>query len=203
MLANEALSLELERAEVASLCARAEGHPDNAGAVVFGGAVLSIKSEGDPDGAYVFSPLKIHPDLRFVFAVPDLEIETSAARSVLPSSLPYSAAISAIAKAASLVRGLGTSDAALLAYALEDVVHVPFRRELVPGYDAVVFAAVSAGAYGATLSGSGSTIVALVPHSRAKEVGVAMQEAWRRLGRASEVIVGSSKVDGASSTSAD
>jgi homoserine kinase len=77
------------------------------------------------------------------------------------------------------VQGLAHGDPRLLAAALDDVLHVPFRRSLVRGYDAVTGAARWAGAYGATLSGSGPTLVALAPLAQAAAVGAAMVGAWR------------------------
>ena len=197
MLANESLGLELSRQEIAALCSREEGHPDNIGAAVFGGAVLSVNTGHDSTNEYAFHPLRIHKEVALVFSVPQLEIETAAARAVLPASLPYRTTIAAIAKAAALVDGLTSGDAKLLAYALDDVVHVPFRRQLLPGYDSVVGAAITAGAFGATLSGSGSTIVAVAPLTVAARVGTAMQKAWRDLNQMAEVIVGAKSVEGA------
>ncbi len=198
MLANQSLGLDLAREEIAALCSREEGHPDNIGAAVFGGAVLSVNARHNSTNEYAFSALRIHPEIALVFSVPELEIETSAARAVLPASLPYRTVIAAIAKAAALVDGLTSGDAKLLAYGLDDVVHVPFRRELIPGYDSVVGAATGAGAFGATLSGSGSTIVAVTPVSAASRVGSAMQRAWKDLNQTAEVIVGAKSVEGAS-----
>jgi homoserine kinase len=77
------------------------------------------------------------------------------------------------------VRGLETGDGALLSAGLNDVLHVPFRETLVPGFAAVVEAAQRAGAFGATLSGSGSAIVAIATRARASDVGAAMCRAWR------------------------
>jgi homoserine kinase len=198
MLANESLGLELTREKIAALCSREEGHPDNIGAAVLGGAVLSVNAGHDSTNEYAFSSLRIHPEIALVFSVPELKIETAAARAVLPASLPYGTTIAAIAKAAALVDGLTSGDAKLLAYALDDVVHVPFRRELVPGYDSIVGAAIGAGAFGATLSGSGSTIVAVAPISVASRVGSAMVTAWKNVDQTAEVIVGYSRT-GASS----
>ena len=198
MLANESLGLDLSREEIAALCSREEGHPDNIGAAMFGGAVLSVNTARNSTNEYAFSSLRVHPEIALVFAVPELEIETSAARAVLPSSLPYRTTIAAIAKAAALVDGLTSGDAKLLAYALDDVVHVPFRRQLMPGYDSLVGAAISAGAFGATLSGSGSTIVAVTPLSIAARVGSVMQKEWKDLSQTAEVIVGAKSVEGAS-----
>jgi homoserine kinase len=202
MLANEALSLGLDQEAIASLCSRSEGHPDNVGAAVFGGAVMGVASSRDSDKSHSFATLQVHGDLALVFAVPDLEISTSTARALLPSTLPYATTVAAIAKSAALVHGLATGDPDLLAYALDDVVHVPFRRSMIPGYDSVVSAAIDAGAYGATLSGSGSAIVAISAMDRSAGVGAAMQAAWRELSRPAEVIVGARSVAGASPTRA-
>jgi homoserine kinase len=189
-LANAALDLGLGARDVATLCARIEGHPDNAGAAVFGGAVLGVTA-GGAQGAreYAFSPLAVHAGLAFVFAVPDFEVTTAAARAVLPPSLPYTVAVAAAAKSAALVQGLATGDGALLASALDDVLHVPYRREIVRDYAAVVGAARAAGAFGATLSGSGSAIVAIAPRAAADRIAAAMCRQWGEGGVGAGTIV--------------
>src|SRR2546428_241664 len=96
----------------------------------------------------------------------------------LPATLPHADAVRAAAKSAALVHGLAHGDARLLAAGLDDVLHVPFRRALVPGYDEVTGAARQAGAYGATLSGSGPTIVAVVGADGVRAVGDAMVRVW-------------------------
>src|SRR5438093_875247 len=86
-----------------------------------------------------------------------------AAGRAVPGHVPLAHAVLAAAKSAALVHGLAHADPSLLAAGLDDVLHVPYRRSLVPGYDAVTEAACQAGAYGATLSGSGPTLVAIGP----------------------------------------
>src|SRR5439155_1274671 len=81
-----------------------------------------------------------------------------------------------------LVHGLAHADPRLLAAGLDDVLHVPFRRAFVPGYDEVTNAARQAGAYGATLSGSGPTVVAVVAAAGVRAVGDAMVRAWEARG---------------------
>ena len=195
-LAKGALDLDLAPEAVASLCSRYEGHPDNAAPSVFGGAVLGVPINAG--ASYAFAELEIHSRLTLVFAVPQLEILTSEARRVLPKSVPHAIAVKAAAKSAALIEGLSSGDEALLAFALDDVLHVPFRRHLVPGYDSVVIAAAKAGAFGATLSGSGSTMVAVAPREKATHVGDEMQSAWRAQGQITEVIISDKIVDGAS-----
>ena len=177
-LADAVLGLGCTRDAIATLCARIEGHPDNAAPAVFGGAVLGVPA-GD---GYAFAPLDVHEEIAFAFAVPEFHITTSAARAALPERVTHRDAVSAAAKGAALVRGLASGDRALLAHALDDVLHVPYRRALVAGYAEVTTAAVRAGAFGATLSGSGSTLVAVAPVGRVEQVAAAMERAWRECG---------------------
>ena len=169
------LDLSLDGVALAELATELEGHPDNVAPAVFGGATLALQG---PNGLIV-APLVVHASLAFVFAVPDFMVETKRARAALPATLPHQQAVRAAAKSAALVQGLAHGDARLLAAALDDVLHVPYRRALVRGYDEVTSAARQAGAYGATLSGSGPTVVALCPAARAAQVGEAMVRAWR------------------------
>jgi homoserine kinase len=177
--ANGLLSLSLDDDALALLCAGVEGHADNVTAAVYGGARLVLYTAGRP---LVGSRLEVHPSLTLAFAIPAVRTSTKQARAVLPPTLPHAQAARAAALAAALVRGFETGSEALLAASLEDVLHVPFRRAKVPGYDRVVQAARDAGAIGATLSGSGPTIVAFAPQDAATAVADAMCAQWRSTG---------------------
>jgi homoserine kinase len=191
--ANVLLGLGLDDHAIAVLATDLEGHPDNVTPAVYGGAVLALREAG---GRLVVAPLELHESIALVFAVPDFAVETRRARAALPDAVSHDTAVAAAARAAALVRGLATANPALLAAGLNDVLHVPYRRALVPGYDAVTGAAVRAGAFGATLSGSGSTIVAVA--ARGAEAGVerAMTDAWRSAGVASEAFHNAGPVRG-------
>lgn len=190
LLANEALALGLAREEIASVCAHVEGHPDNVTPSVHGGAVLAVVRAGAADPHdYVVAELAVHQSLGFAFAVPDFELSTRAARAALPATLPHATAARAAAKAAALVHGLTTGRGDLLASALDDVLHVPFRRAMIRGHEDVVAAATRAGAFGATLSGAGPTLVAITPRARTAEVAQAMCRAWEAHGVRAEAIV--------------
>lgn len=189
--ANALLGMELKPETLLSACAEIDGHPDNVAPAVYGGATLALQR---PAGGFLAVPLEVHASITFVFAVPDFALETKRARAVLPGSVPHATAAIAAARGAALVRGLATGDTALLAIALDDVLHVPYRRDLVRGFDAVTSAARTAGAHGATLSGSGPTVVALAPSSRASAVADAMRRAWQGCDVASESFVVSRRV---------
>jgi homoserine kinase len=176
-IANAMLALRFDARTLAGICAKLEGHPDNVAPSVYGGAVLAL--DGDP---IIVSALDVHPSLVFIFAVPDFAVETKRARAALPNVVPHVTAVQAAARSAALVRGLATAEPALLAVGLEDVLHVPHRRALVRGFDVVSAAAVGAGAFGATLSGSGSSIVAVARTDESAAVEAAMAAAWRERG---------------------
>lgn len=186
LLANALFDGDLDNAAVIDIAAALDGHPDNVAPSVLGGAVLSIRTTGHH---YHSARLAVHPSLRFAFLVPDFEVRTANARAALPAQLDYGTAVNAAARAAALVVGLQSGDAAILRPALDDLLHVPFRRSLVPGYDRVTEAAINAGAIGATLSGSGSTIVAVAHAGTEAAICDAALSAWRTVGVNAESFV--------------
>jgi homoserine kinase len=194
LLANRIFDARLDSGAIIDIAASLEGHPDNVAPSTLGGAVLSVRTTGH---AYVSAPLTVHPSLRFAFLVPDFEVRTATARAVLPAQVAYDTAVTAASRAAALVVGLQSGDATILAPALEDVLHVPFRRSLVRGYELVTAASIGAGAIGATLSGSGSTIVAVVRDSDAAAVCDAAIAAWRSVGVNADAFVTSAEPVGA------
>ncbi|HEV8381744.1 MAG TPA: homoserine kinase [Gemmatimonadales bacterium] len=193
LLADAAFELGLSRAQVLEIGTTIEGHPDNIGPAIYGGAVLSVHT---PTGL-VSAPLQVAPGIELLIAVPPFPNDTKAARAALPQMLPHTEAVIAASRAAALVQGLASGAGALLGAALDDVLHVPFRRARIRGYDAVVTAAKRAGAYGATLSGAGSAILAIAPRERATAVGAALLEAWRSEGVTAELIRCAHPVPGA------
>jgi homoserine kinase len=198
-LADATLHLHLGRDGVATLISQIEGHPDNAAPAVFGGAMLGVARDDatlTQPCSYAFSSLPVHPSLAFIFAVPPLEVTTASARAVLPERVSFGDAVLAVQRSAALVHGLTTGDADLLARALDDVLHVPYRLHLIPGYATVVAAARTAGAFGGTLSGSGSAMVAIGRPGDATAIASAMQSAFAVHGLQAQTIVTAGAVAG-------
>jgi homoserine kinase len=191
-LANEMLKLGFDAFGIAEVGTALEGHPDNVCPSVFGGATLALTHASK----VIVSPLEVHPSLAFVYAVPEFVLETKRAREALPNVVPHVTAVQAAAKGAALVRGLATADEAMLAAALDDVLHVPHRRRLVRGYDAVAAAAMEAGAIGATLSGAGSSILAVARVEKADAIGAAMARAWQLTGISAAAFASAQRVKG-------
>jgi len=193
LLADSALGLGLSRAQILEIGTAIEGHPDNVAPAIHGGAVLSVHTSA----GVVSSSLRIAPGLELLIAVPPFPNDTKAARAALPPTVSHPEAAVAASRAAALVQGLATGDGKLLTAALDDVLHVPYRRGEIYGYDAVVKAAIEAGAYGATLSGAGSAILAIAPRDRGPDVATALLCAWRSEGVTAELIRFTQPVPGA------
>jgi homoserine kinase len=172
--ANHLLGAPLDRGALLAVAADLEGHPDNVAAALHGG-VVAVTNGGRRAGRFL-----PRLDLEIVLVIPDRAVATEQARALLPRSVPLTDAVFNVSRAALLVTALLTGDAALLPAALDDRLHQPYRAPLLPGFADVVAAARQAGAYGAVLAGSGSTVAALTAPGRAEKVGEAMRRAFSR-----------------------
>lgn len=171
--ANSLGGLDMNETELLALATSIEGHPDNVAPALFGGLVVS-SGQGNGVDYVVLPPAG---ELQVVLAIPDFELSTAKARSVLPKTVSYQDAAFNIGRATLFVAAwmMGAWDKA--GRAMEDRLHQPHRAPLVPGLEAVMDAATAAGALGAALSGAGPTVVALAI-DQTKQIGDAMREAF-------------------------
>ena len=155
----------LRREEIYHLCVQLEGHPDNAAPGQFGGfnVVAGEKRQRFP----------VASTLKFVLLVPDFEVRTADARGLLPQKVDRLAAVESCRNACSITAAFASGDYTQLQGAFGDHLHQPFRKPLVPFFDGAVSAAENAGALGAFLSGSGSTIAAVTLTAQ-RQVAAAM-----------------------------
>jgi homoserine kinase len=133
-----------------------EGHRDNVAAALLGG--LAICSPGAPA-----VQLPVADELRAVLMVPERPFATTDARKVVPAEFSRDEAIFNASRCALLVRALALGDHAGLRVAMQDRWHQDARFALMPGAQAVVDAAIAAGASGASLAGAGPSVIALTP----------------------------------------
>ena len=163
----------LDQLKIFQLCAELEGHPDNAAPATFGGfTVVGSARCADPrklsgqGGVPTIQRFAVAPRLHFVLLVPDLEIQTSRARNVVPSKISHAAAVENCGNACALTAAFVSQDYEKLRGVFADHLHQPFRVKLIPFLPRVIVAAEKAGALGAFLSGSGSTICAMTLQDR-------------------------------------
>ncbi len=172
--ANAIAGNPLSAAEVMQLAIDMEGHPDNVVPALLGGCRLAATAR---DG-WAIADIPWHRSIVPVVAIPNFELSTSEARSVLPNEYSRADAIFNTAHLCLMVRGLETGNAEWLTAGSIDRIHQPYRQQLIPGYSDVERAVVAAGGYGMVISGAGPTLLALTTAERAMGVADAMSQAW-------------------------
>lgn len=174
-LATAACAATLDRDAALAAAVRVEGHPDNAAPSLFGGLV-AIAQAGHAVPRAMRLPLADR--ISFVFAAPVSGVSTERARAALPQHVPHTAAARNLGRMAALLYGLANADAECIRIGFSDELHVPYRLPLIPRARAAVDAAVREGAWGATISGSGSGIIAACGRAEESAVMGAMMDAF-------------------------
>ncbi|MGB9714197.1 MAG: homoserine kinase [Candidatus Bathyarchaeales archaeon] len=189
---NEALQLNLSSRELIKFAALGEvaaagvPHADNVSPSVLG--FFTLIASHDP---FDVVQLPMPSNVKFVIVTPNIVVETSLARSVLPKKVSLSDAVSNIAHASAFVTGIMTNNIALMGKSMNDSLAEPYRANLIPGLMEVKKNALEAGAEGIAISGSGPSILALVDSSKKVEGEVmkAMKESFEKYGIESEAII--------------
>jgi homoserine kinase len=150
-------------------------HPDNAAPSLFGGLTLIVSA--DPLRCV---RLPVPRGLLAVLVHPHVRVDTRDSRAVLRPTVPLADHVRQSARLAGLVAACFADDVELLRTCLDDVVIEPQRAALIPGFARVKAAALEAGALGASISGSGPSVFALVDsEERAARVREAMVGAFK------------------------
>lgn len=153
---------------------RLEGHPDNAAACWLGGFVASSMDREHVE-AVSFAPPK---PWRALLAMPERPLATTASRAVLPAAWPKRDVIENLQRVALMTAAMATGRGDLLATAMQDRLHQPYRAEVCPLLERLLPLAGRGGVLGVALSGAGPAVLALV------EAEEAVPEARRRVAEA-------------------
>jgi len=147
-------------------------HLDNIAPITLGGLVLSRSIE--PIDAI---PLKVPDHWSVALITPRVRIETKQARAILPLQWDRASWIQQMANTTALVAAFANGDGALARRALDDLYAEPRRAPMIPRFAEVKRAALDAGAFGCSISGSGPTIFAIVDTVTSRPVLDAMRKA--------------------------
>ncbi|MGK7942229.1 MAG: homoserine kinase [Crocosphaera sp.] len=177
MGANQLIDQPLSTPELMELAIELEGHPDNVVPALLGNCQLSV---GKP-GNWEICQIPWHSNIIPVVAIPNFELSTEEARSILPKTLSREDAIFNIARMGLLIRALETGNGNWLTQGMRDQLHQPYRQGLIEGYEFVRESALKAGAYGMVISGAGPTLLALTSPENIQAVENAMKNAWSQL----------------------
>ena len=138
-----------------------EGHPDNLAAALAGGVCLTWQNR----------IVRVADDLPAVpvALVPEATVATAAARNSLPETVPHADAAFTTGRATLLGAALAQGSPELFAEAIHDRLHEPYRAAKAPLLEAVR-SELPRGALGATLSGSGPTVIVWVREDSVADV---------------------------------
>src|ERR1700682_4970738 len=136
---------------------RREHHPDNAAACWMGGLAVARMSPGSDAQVACVIPKGKWP---LLLAVPDEALPTEEARRALPSEYSRADAVTNVQNSMLLLAAFVQGRRDLLASALEDRMHQPYRAPLCPLLPALQkLGASSPGILGAVLSGAGPSVL--------------------------------------------
>lgn len=153
---------------------RREHHPDNAAACWMGGLAVARMS-GDSQ-ALVASVIP-KGNWPLLLAVPDEALATEEARRVLPSEYSRADAVTNVQNSMLLLAAFVQGRRDLLASALEDRMHQPYRAALCPLLPALQKLAGSMpGILGAALSGAGPSVLIFLGDQSLGEQGLRKKE---------------------------
>ena len=124
MAANALLGNPADEAAILSIATEVEKHPDNIVPAVIGGLVASSIED---DGSVFYHKLEWPEDWHVTLCIPDYELQTEIARSVLPKEVPMQDATFNAMRCAMLMEAIRNKDVELMKYALKDKLHQQYR----------------------------------------------------------------------------
>ena len=157
--ANELLGNPADEAVLLSIASEVEGHPDNVTPAMIGGfCVASL----DEDGSVAYSKILWPENWKLTVLIPDYELDTKIARSILPETISIPDAAFNIRKASMLIDAVYRKDADLMKKCLKDKLHQPYRTELVKGFKELTELLENKDdILGCVISGAGPTIMVI------------------------------------------
>lgn len=156
--ANALIGRPLSDDELFQMATEIEGHPDNVGASLFGGIIVSFW-----DGQRAeYVRLEPHARLDVLVAIPTFQLSTEKARNALPKQLDMADAVFNVGASSLLVAALASGSLELITHAMRDKLHQPYRAALIPGMSEILAQATEHGALGVALSGAGPTLLTFV-----------------------------------------
>ncbi len=159
LAANVMSGRKLSYPQILDMATEMEGHPDNVGPAMYGGFCVSAVD----NGRTMVKSIKLENDLKFAVMIPDFFVATKKSRGALPELIHLRDAASNISSASMFQAAMSTGDYDLLKFGVRDKLHQPFRKAYVDGFDDIFNKTYEAGSLATYLSGSGPTIMSILP----------------------------------------
>ena len=176
LAANKLLGFPADEAALLAIATEVEGHPDNVAPAILGGFVLASQED---DGTLSYCKLHWPEEWDITVCIPNFELSTGIARSVLPKEVPMQDAIFNAKRLALLVNAVNTKDEKLMKIALKDRLHQPYREKLVPGMHEIMDAFKHEdGVLGCVLSGAGPSLLVISHKYDVDKIKSIVKDIW-------------------------
>ena len=163
--ANYLLGKPLSREELVNIACTIEGHPDNTTPALLGG----LTSAAVENGRVYAVTLHVADKFRFAAFIPDFELKTSVARSILPKTVSREDAVYNLSRSALMAGSLATGNVENLRIAVQDRLHQPYRIGLIPGAEKIFALSYEFGSYATYISGAGPTVMSIISRRHEEE----------------------------------
>lgn len=174
--ANELLGHPADEVALLSIASELEGHPDNITPAIIGGLVFASQED---DGTVIYRKLDWPTEWAITVCIPDFELSTDIARSVLPKEVPMKDAIFNAQRLGMFVQAVHTKDTELMKLALKDRLHQPYRMKLMPGLDKIMDnLRFIDSVLGCVISGAGSSILVISEKNDLDKIKNVVKETW-------------------------
>ena len=185
LAANKLLGSPADTTALLSIATEVEGHPDNVAPAILGGVVLSSQED---DGSILTEKLNWPDEWDITVCIPDFELSTNIARSVLPESVPLQDAVYNAKHLAMFIQAINTTDIKLMKNALHDKLHQPYREKLIPGMKEImeVFNHED-NVIGTVLSGAGPSILVISQKYDLDKIKSTVRDIWESMSIKSDI----------------
>ena len=183
--ANKLLGSPADTTALLSIATEVEGHPDNVAPAILGGFVMSSRED---DGSIITEKLNWPEEWDITVCIPDFELSTNIARSVLPESVPLQDAVYNAKHLAMFIQAINTKDVKLMKNALHDKLHQPYREKLIPGMKEIMEAFIHEdNVIGTVLSGAGPSILVISYKYDLDKIKSTVRSIWESLSIKSDI----------------
>ena len=162
--------------ELLGFATEIEGHPDNVAPAILGGLVLSSQED---DGSVSYFKMNWPEDWDLTVCIPDFELSTEIARSVLPKEVPMQDAIYNTKHLAMMLQAISEENPKLMKASMKDRLHQPYREKLVPGMHEIMEAFKHEdGVLGCVLSGAGPSMLVISHKYDVDKIKSIVKDIW-------------------------
>lgn len=174
--ANRIARCGLDRGEICTLACELGEAPDRLAAALLGGLTLTAPTDEGP----LFMKLPLPRDVKILLVIPDFEVQSRDYRVKVPARIDLADAMFNMQRIALLTAALFSGESEGLIPGLEDRIHQPGVRKLLPALREIALIARSEAGLGMSVCGEGSSFL-IFSRNDNREIARRVRETYKRI----------------------